>query len=319
MPNELLEMDLGPANTGLAASLQYRVLEDDGTTEHATWSGTGVVEVDATDKPGYYRVQGAIDIPTDGGFIEVQNSSGSVFFGSVPVIPTASSAPTAAEIRAEMDSNSTQLAAIVADTNELQTDWADAGRLDAILDARASQSSVDTVDSNVDAILADTGTDGVVVSSFTTAAKAEVNAEADTALTDYDPPTKAELDSGLAGLNDLSAAEVNAEVDTALADYDPPTKAELDSGLAGLNDLSASEVNAEVVDALITDTYAEPSSVPGATSSLKDKINWLFTLARNRVTQTSSTQTLRNDANSANIGTASTSDDGSTFTRGEWS
>ena len=44
------------------------------------------------------------------------------------------SAPTVAQIRAEMDSNSTQLAAIVADTNELQTDWANGGRLDLIVD-----------------------------------------------------------------------------------------------------------------------------------------------------------------------------------------
>jgi len=44
------------------------------------------------------------------------------------------------------------------------------------------------------------------------------------------------------GLNDLSASEVNAEVDTALADYDAPTKAELDLGLAGLNDISTSDV-----------------------------------------------------------------------------
>jgi len=36
---------------------------------------------------------------------------------------------------------------------------------------------------------------------------------------------KAETDL-IAGLNDLSAAEVNAEVDTALADYDGPTRAE---------------------------------------------------------------------------------------------
>lgn len=43
----------------------------------------------------------------------------------------------------------TQLAAIVADTNELQTDWVNDGRLDAILDARASQSSVDSVPSEV--------------------------------------------------------------------------------------------------------------------------------------------------------------------------
>lgn len=55
--------------------------------------------------------------------------------------------------------------------------------------------------------------------------KAEVNAECDTALTDYDPPTKAELDTAhsttdalINGLNDVSTAEVNAEVDTALSD-----------------------------------------------------------------------------------------------------
>lgn len=88
------------------------------------------------------------------------------------------------------------------------------------------------------------------LSSLNDLSAAEVNAEVDTALADYDAPTKAELDSGLAGLNDLSAAQVNAEVDTALGDYDAPTKAELDSGLAGLNDLSAAQVNAEVDTAL---------------------------------------------------------------------
>lgn len=50
----------------------------------------------------------------------------------------------------------TEIAAILADTNELQTDWANGGRLDLILDARASQASVDTVDGIVDAILVDT-------------------------------------------------------------------------------------------------------------------------------------------------------------------
>jgi hypothetical protein len=39
------------------------------------------------------------------------------------------------EVRTEMDSNSTQLAAIVADTNELQGDWVNGGRLDLILDS----------------------------------------------------------------------------------------------------------------------------------------------------------------------------------------
>lgn len=66
--------------------------------------------------------------------------------------------PTAAAIRTEMDDNSTKFAAIVADTNELQTDWANGGRLDNILDARASQTTAD-------AILDDTGTSGVVVAA----------------------------------------------------------------------------------------------------------------------------------------------------------
>lgn len=44
----------------------------------------------------------------------------------------------------------TEIAAILADTNELQTDWADGGRLDLILDARASQTSLNTLDDYVD-------------------------------------------------------------------------------------------------------------------------------------------------------------------------
>lgn len=52
--------------------------------------------------------------------------------------PGGGSAPTAVQIRQEIDSNSTQLAAIVADTNELQQDWSNGGRLDLILDAAGS-------------------------------------------------------------------------------------------------------------------------------------------------------------------------------------
>ena len=57
--------------------------------------------------------------------------------------------------------------------------------------------------------------------------KASVNAQVDTALTDYDAPTKAELDSGLTGLNDLTAAEVNAQCDTAISDASLATAAAL--------------------------------------------------------------------------------------------
>lgn len=89
--------------------------------------------------------------------------------------------------------------------------------------------------------------------------------------------------------------------------------------LGGMSATMKSEVNAQVVDTLATDTYAEPSSVPSATSSLKDKISWLFTLSRNKLLQTSTTSTVRNDVDGADIATAGVGDDGTTFTRNEYS
>ena len=88
---------------------------------------------------------------------------------------------------------------------------------------------------------------------------------------------------------------------------------------SGLSTLTAAQVNAEVVDALSVDTYAEPGSVPAATSSLKDKIGWLFMLARNKRVTSATQDKVRNDADSADIGTAGLSDDGTAFSRGEYS
>lgn len=79
------------------------------------------------------------------------------------------------------------------------------------------------------------------------------------------------------------------------------------------------DVNAEVVDTLSTDTYAEPGSVPAASASLAAKIGWLFTLGRNKITQTATTTTVRNDADSGSIATSTVSDDATTFTRSEFS
>ena len=70
--------------------------------------------------------------------------------------------PTAAENRAEMDSNSTQLAAIVADTNELQTnqgDWATATGF-STLDAAGVRNAVGLASANLDTQLSTI--DGVV-------------------------------------------------------------------------------------------------------------------------------------------------------------
>lgn len=90
------------------------------------------------------------------------------------------------------------------------------------------------------------------------------------------------------------------------------------STVTALGATAKSDVNAEVVDALVTDTYAEPSGVPSATASIKDKIGWMQALARNKITQTATTQTLRNDGDSGNVSQSTVSDDGTTFTRGKF-
>lgn len=78
------------------------------------------------------------------------------------------------------------------------------------------------------------------------------------------------------------------------------------------------DVNAEVVDALATDTYAEPGQgAPSATTSLSAKLNYLYKWARNKVTQTSSQTSFYADDGTTVDHKATTSDNGTTFSRGE--
>lgn len=78
------------------------------------------------------------------------------------------------------------------------------------------------------------------------------------------------------------------------------------------------DVNTEFVDALATDTYAEPGQgTPAATLSLSAKIGYLFKAWRNKSTQTSTAYNLFNDDAATVDQKATASDDGTTFTRGE--
>lgn len=67
---------------------------------------------------------------------------------------------------------------------------------------------------------------------------------------------------------------------------------------------------------LTTTANPEPTSVPTSTATLFTKIAWLFMLSRNKMTVTSSSSTVRNNADNATIGSSTISDDGTTFTRG---
>jgi hypothetical protein len=115
----------------------------------------------------------------------------------------------------------------------------------------------------------------------------------------------------------ITGAQVNAEVDTALSDYDPPTKTELDSGLALL--ATPAQVNAEVLDVMNVDTHAEPAQgAPGATVSIFAKINYLYKRFRNKYTETATQGNVYNDAGDTIDHKVTLSDDGTTFTKGEY-
>ena len=73
---------------------------------------------------------------------------------------------------------------------------------------------------------------------------------------------------------------------------------------------------AEVVDALATDTYAEPTGVPSATAALSAKISYLYMALRNGLTVTSSKKTFLDDSG-AGEWSKPLSDDGTTYTEGE--
>ena len=112
------------------------------------------------------------------------------------------------------DAGGLDIDAKLANTNEVTparmatlTDWIDGGRLDLIRDARASQSSVDTVDEIVDEILLDTveiGTAGAGLTSipWNPDWDAEVQSECDDALDAF----VCDTDIGLAKLGEIVAA-----------------------------------------------------------------------------------------------------------------
>ena len=77
-------------------------------------------------------------------------------------------------------------------------------------------------------------------------------------------------------------------------------------------------INAEVVDALDTDTYAEPAQgAPGATVSITDKIGYLYKVLRNKKTADADSIEIYNDAGDTVDHKRTISDDETTYTEEE--
>lgn len=103
-----------------------------------------------------------------------------------------------------------EINAILADTGELQADLANGGRLDLLMDGIKSKTD----------LLKDTW-------------------------------------------NDLSAAQVNAEIDQALLDYDSPTKAELDTAESNIiTEINANETKIDTIDGIVDAIKLKTDNLP---------------------------------------------------------
>ena len=163
---------------------------------------------------------------------------------ATPADVTAAVAPLATQTSVDVvDAN---VDAILADTNELQTNAA-AGQYNS-----ADVSGLPTAAEIADAVWDENlGAHAVVGST------GEALNTASSGATDLTPVLTA-----ISNLNDLSAAEVNAQVDGALADYDGPTNAEMTAAFAALNDISASDVYTEFTTGSNEDAFkADVSSL----------------------------------------------------------
>lgn len=140
--------------------------------------------------------------------------------------------------------------------------WDSSNSLEAISDDLA------TADANIDAVLVDTGTTiPAQISGLNNLSSADVNAACDTALADYDAPTKAELDAGLAALNDPTAAAIRAEIDS--------NSTQLAAIVADTNEIQADWANGGRLDLLLDAIKVVTDALPdsGALTSLATAAN----------------------------------------------
>jgi len=340
--------------------------------DSSSWDQIGTCEgINGTSIRVFSRVLTVAHVGTSGGDVgkvrfRIYSTTGSKVATDRVLCTYSIVAPTATEIRTEMEDTGTKLSLVLEDTDELQAN-------------QGNWVTATTV-------------------ALNTQGKADVKAEVDAALEEYDPPTKAELDTAesnirgsdsdtlktisdqIDNLNDPSAsaiadavwdeaiadhttsttfggknqkgvpsetlddykadvsdlaveANVETHVTNSLNSYDLPTRAELTSDknaiitevnangakIDALNDLSAEEVNAEVADVLKTDTVAEMSQgAPPATPTMEQILNYLYRKFRNKTETTATEDAVYDDTGTTKLFKATISDDGETFTKGEY-
>ena len=132
-------------------------------------------------------------------------------------------------------------------------------------------------------------------------------------LNDFDPATEA-----VANVTLVATTTTNTDMrgtDSALLAASAPTN---------FSDLSISvttglvDITQTAADKIWATSVTEPTSVFTWSGDFGDIMNWMGALNRNKITQTATVQTVRDDTDTSTIATAAVSDDSTTFTRAEF-
>ena len=240
---------------------------------------------------------------------------------------------------------------ILTDTADIQPNYAQASTVAGVAQAStlttvlADTTHIASIQSAVDDILTDTAdiqpnyaqastVAGVAQASTLTTVLADtthiasIQSAVDDILTDTADiqPNYAQA-STVAGVAQASTVAGVAQASTlAVIQADTTITASIQTAVDAINAghaqasalLTAAAVKVQVVSALDSDTYAEASGVPGATASLVDKLGFMATAMRNKIETTSVLITIYADDTSTTVVTSTISDDGTTFTRGEF-
>ena len=140
--------------------------------------------------------------------------------------------------------------------------------------------------------------------------------------------SQADVRLSMNGGNYAQKTEASACTHDELGEYDCPIDA-TDTGTVGRLRLSVQEagaapvwhdyfvVPAEVYTLLTVGTHAELAAVPTFPASVLGMLTFIYELVKHTSTQTATTLSLKKDDGSTQLGSATVSDTGGTFTRGE--
>jgi hypothetical protein len=153
----------------------------------------------------------------------------------------------------------TDVAATLVDTNELQTDLTNGGRLDLILDELTTQgdtneSKIDTIDTNVDAVLVDTGT---TLDNHLTDIKGTGFVKDTHSLVDIEAYVDL-IDDGASGLAKIASDAAAILVDTA----------EIGAAGAGLTNINLPNQTMDIIGNITGNLSGSVGSVTGAVGSV---------------------------------------------------